>query len=280
MGKRSEKPTSLRPLAVVTGASSGIGLEYAERLAAKGYDVAVVARRRGRLESVAEQLRSDLGVAVEVIAADLTKSPDLRRVEERVRSASRLEMLVNCAGFGTVASFPTVDPDRIESEIALNVTALVRLTRAALPGMTARRKGTIVNVSSMASFQPNPYLASYGASKAYVTNFTEALSAELAGSGVFLQALCPGPVHTEFGDVAGVPKDTLPEFLFASTAQVVDASLRGIERGEVVCVPGTVESLVSTVVDFLPRWLVRRASRELTRRYINENTLPPAFTEY
>lgn len=280
MGKKREGRTEPRPLAVVTGASSGIGLEYAERLAIKGYDLAVVARRRGRLESVAEQLRSDLGVAVEVVAADLTKAAELRLVEERVRSAARLEMLVNCAGFGTVASFPTVDPDRIESEIALNVTAVVRLTRAALPGMTARRKGAIVNVSSMASFQPNPYLASYGASKAYVTNFTEALSAELAGSGVFLQALCPGPVHTEFGEVAGVPKGALPEFLFASAAQVVDASLRGIERGEVVCVPGTVESLVSTVIDFLPRWLVRRASRGLTRRYINENTLPPAFTEY
>jgi hypothetical protein len=280
MGKKDRDNQGARPLAVVTGASSGIGLEYAERLATKGYDLAVIARRRGRLESVAEQLRSDVGVAVEVIAADLTKPAELRVVEERLRSADRLEMLVNCAGFGTVASFPTVDPDRIENEIALNVTAVVRLTRAALPGMTSRGKGTIVNVSSMASFQPNPYLASYGASKAYVTNFTEALSAELDGSGVFLQALCPGPVHTEFGDVAGVPKDTLPSFLFASAAQVVDASLRGIERGEVVCVPGTMESLLSTVIDVLPRWLVRRASRGLTRRYINENTLPPAFTEY
>lgn len=280
MSKKHDHEQAARPLAFVTGASSGIGLEYAERLAAKGYDLAVVARRRGRLESVAEQLRSDLGAAVEVIAADLTKPADLRLVEERVRTAARLEMLINCAGFGTVASFPTVDPDRIENEIALNVTALVRLTRAALPGMTTRRKGTIVNVSSMASFQPNPYLASYGASKAYVTNFTEALAAELDGSGVFLQALCPGPVHTEFGDVAGVPKDTLPEFLFASPAQVVDASLRGIERGEVVCVPGTMESLLSTVIDALPRWLVRRASRGLTRRFINEKNLAPGFQEY
>jgi short-subunit dehydrogenase len=269
-----------RPLALVTGASSGIGLEYAERLAAKGYDLAVVARRRGRLESVAEQLRSDLGVAAEVIAADLTKQADLRLVEERIRAAERLEMLVNCAGFGTVASFPTVDPDRIENEIALNVTAVVRLTRAALPGMVARRKGAIVNVSSMASFQPNPYLASYGASKAYVTNFTEALSAELQGSGVFLQALCPGPVHTEFGEVAGVPEGTLPEFVFASAAQVVDASLRGIERGEVVCVPGTMESLLSTVIDVLPRWFLRRASRGLTRRYITEKNLAARFNEY
>jgi len=280
MSKKHGHEEAVRPLAFVTGASSGIGLEYAERLAAKGYDLAVVARRRGRLESVAEQLRSDLGAAVEVIAADLTKPADLRVVEERVRTAARLEMLINCAGFGTVASFPTVDPDRIENEIALNVTALVRLTRAALPGMTTRRKGTIVNVSSMASFQPNPYLASYGASKAYVTNFTEALAAELDGSGVFLQALCPGPVHTEFGEVAGVPKDTLPEFLFASPAQVVDASLRGIERGEVVCVPGTMESLLSTVIDALPRWLVRRASRGLTRRFINEKNLAPGFQEY
>jgi short-subunit dehydrogenase len=280
MAKQHKSRGRARPVALVTGASSGIGLEYAERLAAKGYDLAVVARRRARLESVAEQLRSDLGAAVEVIAADLTKQGDLRLVEERIRTAERLEMLVNCAGFGTVASFPTVDPDRIENEIALNVTAVVRLTRAALPGMTARRKGTIVNVSSMASFQPNPYLASYGASKAYVTNFTEALSAELEGSGVFLQALCPGPVHTEFGEVAGVPEDTLPEFVFASPAQVVDASLRGIERGEVVCVPGTMESLLSTVIDVLPRWFLRRASRGLTRRYIKERNVSPGFNEY
>lgn len=271
---------SERPLALVTGASSGIGQEYAERLATKGYDLVLVARRRIRLEGVAERLRGDLGVDVRVLPADLTKGGELRAVEDFVREADRLEMLVNCAGFGTVAEFARIDPDRLENEVALNVTALVRLTRAALPGMLVRRKGVIVNVSSMACFQPNPYVASYGATKAYVTNFTEALMAEVEGSGVFLQALCPGPVKTEFGEVAGLQTEAFPSFAYATPAQVVDASLRGIERAEVVCVPGTIESALATVIDAMPRWLVRRAARGLTRRYLSSEVVASEFKEY
>ena len=279
---RSERDKSKkRPLAVVTGASSGIGLEYAERLAVMGYDPVVVARRRSRLDSVASQLRGDCGVAVEVMAADLTRSAELRAVEEKVRTSLRLEMLVNAAGFGTIGDFTAVDVDRVEAEIALNVTALVRLTRAAAPGMAARRKGAIINVSSMASFQPNPFFATYGASKAYVTSFTEALAAELGEQDVYLQALCPGPVRTEFGEVAGMSGDVFPSFAYSSASQVVDASVRAMETRDVICVPGAVESMLVTVIDMLPRWFVRRASMGLTRRMLGDRRAQtPTFSEY
>jgi short-subunit dehydrogenase len=280
MTRNDADKSESRPLAVVTGASSGIGLEYAERLAVLGYDLVIVARRRGRLQSVATQLEGDCGAKVEVIVADLTNSADLRKVEDRVRSSSRLEVLVNAAGFGTIGEFAGVSADRIESEIALNVTALVRLTRAAVPGMTDRKRGAIVNVSSMASFQPNPFFATYGASKAYVTSFTEALAAELGEHGVYLQALCPGPVRTEFGVVAGLTSDLFPSFAYSSPSQVVDASIRSMEKREVICVPGAVESLLVTVIDLLPRWFVRRASMGLTRRMLGERTSAPSFSEY
>jgi len=274
---KSEK----RALAVVTGASSGIGLEYAERLAVMGHDLIVVARRRSRLDSLASQLRGDCGVEVEVVAADLTRAAELRVVEGKIRTAPRLEVLVNAAGFGTIGDFTGVDPDRVEAEIALNVTALVRLTRAAAPGMAARKKGSIINVSSMASFQPNPYFATYGASKAYVTSFTEALAAELGEHGVYLQALCPGPVRTEFGEVAGIAGDVFPSFAYSSSSQVVDASVRAMERRDVICVPGAVESLLATVIDILPRWFVRRASMGLTRRMLgDQRSAAPTFSEY
>ena len=279
---RSERDSSeKRPLAVVTGASSGIGLEYAERLAVMGHDLVVVARRRSRLDSVASQLEGDCGVKVDVLPADLTLSAEMRVVEETIRNSQRLEVLVNAAGFGTIGDFTTVDADRVEAEIALNVTALVRLTRAAAPGMVARRKGAIINVSSMASFQPNPYFATYGASKAYVTSFTEALAAELGEHGVYLQALCPGPVRTEFGEVAGLSGEVFPSFAYSSPAQVVDASVRAMEKRDVICVPGAVESIIVTVIDMLPRWFVRRASKGLTRRMLAEQrTTTPRFSEY
>jgi hypothetical protein len=245
-----------------------------------GYDLMVVARRRSRLESVASQLEGDCGAVVEIVPADLTRAADLRAVEQKLFAARDLEVLVNAAGFGTIGEFANANPDRVESEIALNVTALVRLTRAAVPGMVARRNGAIVNVSSMAGFQPNPYFATYGASKAYVTSFTEALAAELGEHGVYLQALCPGPVRTEFGAVAGLATDAFPSFAYSSASQVVDASVRAMERREVICVPGAVESLLVTVIDFLPRWFVRRASMGLTRRFLGERPGTPSFSEY
>ena len=255
-----------RPLAVVTGASSGIGLEYAERLAEQGYDQIIVARRKSRLDALATQLREDYSVEIETLGADLTKPEELHGVEARIAEEPALEVLINCAGFGTASSFAEMVPERAEEEIALNVTALVRLTRAAIPGMIERANGKIVNVSSMASFQPNPYMATYGATKAYVTSFTEALAEELQGSGVFFQALCPGPVRTEFGDVAGVSESVFPDFAFSTPGEVVAASLKALRNSKVVCVPRASESALASLVDVLPRTIVRKLSGGVYRR--------------
>lgn len=280
MEVRENLPGRAPRLAVVTGASSGIGREYAARLAGSGFDLVVVARRRDRLEATAAELRREHGIEVRVWPADLIERTDRLALEAFVAEAPALDTLVNCAGFGTVAEFAAIEADRLESEIALNVTALVRLTRAALPGMLARRRGTIVNVSSMASFQPNPYLVGYGATKAYVTNFTEAIAAETEGSGVLLQALCPGPVHTEFGDVAGLTGEVLPSFTYSTPEKVVAASLRSIEKKEVVCVPGVAETALASFIGVLPRSLLRRTMGVLGRRVFSESARTTRVREY
>lgn len=185
-----------RGLAVVTGASSGIGKEFAEVLARRGYDLLIIARDTARLEALAASIRAGGAAAVEVLTADLTDEPALRAVEARVAAEPRLTLLVNNAGFGTSGPFAESDIDEEEREIRLNVLAVVRLARAALPGMVERRAGAVINVSSLASFMPGPYNATYYATKAYVTSFSEALHEEVRGTGVVVQALCPGFTHT------------------------------------------------------------------------------------
>jgi short-subunit dehydrogenase len=167
-------------------------------LARQQYNLIIVARSRERLETLAGRLQQSYGIAVEVVVADLTQSTALRTVEERVAGDQALELLVNNAGFGTTGPFARLDPDQEEAEIRLNVLALVRLTRAVLPGMIARGRGAIINVSSLAAFAPGPYDAIYGATKAFVNSFTEALHEELCGTGVHVQTLCPGFTYTEF----------------------------------------------------------------------------------
>ncbi len=226
---------------MVTGASSGIGAAFAERLAREGFDLIVVARRRGRLESLARRLRKQSGIEVEVLVADLTQPSELLAVERTLRRNRRLELLANCAGFAGYMPFVELPPDRAESLIRLHVLALTRLTRAALPGMIARGSGTIINVSSALAFsasEPESYLphrAVYAGAKSYIATFTEVLARELKGSGVAVQALCPGMVRTEFHkvagyDVAGVPILMTPE-------DVVQASLAALRSGEVICIP-------------------------------------------
>src|SRR5690606_27628834 len=181
-----------RRLAVVTGASAGIGRAFAERLAREAWDLVLVARRRDRLDELAAALRAAHGRRVDVLAADLTDAGGLRAVEERIAAEPTLELLVNNAGFGTSGPFADLDRDREEQEVRLNVLALVRLTHAALQGFRERGHGTVVNVSSLAGFQPSPYNATYAATKAFVNSFTQAVAEELRGSGVRLQLLCPG----------------------------------------------------------------------------------------
>jgi uncharacterized protein len=255
-----------RPRALITGASSGIGAAFAERLAAKRYHLVVVARRTERLEELARRLRDAHGIEVEVITADLTSADDLRRVEERAAAEPAIDLLVNNAGVGSHGAFATLDPDREEREIRLNVIALVRLTRAVLPGMLDRNRGGIINVASVAGFLPGPFGATYGATKAYVISFSEALYEELRGTGVRVQALAPGFTRTEFQDSAEVSTSTIPDAIWSSAEAVVDQSLRGLNRDKAVVVPDIQYKVVSFAVNTLPRGLVRRVWGSINRR--------------
>ena len=226
--------------AVITGASSGIGQAYAERLARDGQDLIVVARRRDRLNALAQRLTADHGIKVDVVVADLADPDQLATVERRVAAGPPLDLLVNNAGFGAYMPFETLPPDRAAALIHVHVMTATRLARAALPAMIARGHGSIVNVASMLAFsaslppEPLPNRVVYAATKAYLVAFSQALAAEMRGSGVKVQALCPGIVATEFHVVQGAP-GPLPGAM--DPADVVSASLRGLELGEVVCGP-------------------------------------------
>ncbi len=232
-----------RPVALVTGASSGIGAAFAERLARDGHDLIIVARRRQRLEALAERLRAEHGVSVDTLAADLSRSGELAAVEQRTVDEGALALLVNNAGFGAYMPFQDLDPDRAEEQIRLQVIAVTRLTRAALPGMLARRRGAIINVSSRLAFSgplsspPLPKRATYAATKAYINTFTQILADDLAGTGVQVQALCPGLVTTEFHQTMQFDPARL-QLPMMQPADLVDASLAGLRLGEVICVPG------------------------------------------
>ncbi len=252
--------------ALVTGASAGIGLAFAERLARDQYDLTLVARSRERLEDIAKRLRDERGVAVEVLAADLAAPSELRRVEERIAADPTLDLLVNNAGFGTQGRFAELDVDREEQEVRLNVLAVLRLARAALPHMVQRGRGEIVNVSSMAGFYPGPFLATYGATKAFVTSFTESLSEELRETGVRVQALCPGFTRTEFQERANIDTSQIPGFAWMSAEDVVEASLSGLAKGDVVVVPGGLNRAMQAGASLLPRSLIRRIMSSASKR--------------
>jgi short-subunit dehydrogenase len=229
--------------ALVTGASSGIGAAFARKLGQEGFDLIVVARRRERLEALAKELHRDAGVAVEVVAADLTDSDQLRQLEGLVAEGDALDLLVNNAGFGGYMPFVELDPDIAEALIRVHVLGLTRLTRAALPRMVETGRGAIINVASLLAFtgsmppRPLPHRATYASAKAFMVTFTQALANELDQTGVRLQVLCPGLVRTEFHEVAGFDRAQVP-FPPMEAEEVVDASLKGLELGEVICVPG------------------------------------------
>jgi hypothetical protein len=225
--------------ALITGASSGIGLEFARQLAARGYNIALVARREGRLQALATELEQDWHVSTRVMTADLSRGEDVARVEESINNLPELTMLVNNAGFGAEGSFTQTDVDEQVKMVELHVLAPVQLTRAALPGMLARGCGTVVNVSSTAAFLPDPLGATYSATKAYLNNFTSSLFLEYQGSGLKFQALCPGFTVTEFHDKLepGI-RSRVPRFMWMSAVEVVRQSLEALSGGPVVFIPG------------------------------------------
>jgi hypothetical protein len=255
-----------RRLAVVTGASAGIGQCFAERLAREAWDLVLVARRRDRLDELAAKLAQAHGRRVDVLAADLTASDGVRAVERRIAAEPTLELLVNNAGFGTNGAFAELDRDAEEQELRLNVVALVRLTHAALEAFRERGHGSVVNVSSLAGFQPAPFNATYAATKAFVNSFTQAIHEELRGSGVRVQLLCPGFTRTEFQEVAGVRTDEVPGFAWMEPEAVVDASLAGLRGGDLLVIPGAGNKVMGAVLRALPSAAARRLGGAILRR--------------
>lgn len=223
--------------ALVTGASSGIGAVYADRLARRGYDLILVARNRDRLDALARRITDSTGRSVEAVGADLSDAADLARVETTLRTDASITVLVNNAGFGATAPLLGSDIARMDNMIALNVGALTRLTYAAVPGFVARGGGTVINISSIAAITPELLNGVYGGSKAYVLAFSQSLQHELADKGVRVQAVLPGATATEFWGVAGVPLQHLPSQIVMSAEDLVDAALAGLDAGEVVTIP-------------------------------------------
>ena len=223
--------------ALVTGGSSGIGAAYADRLARRGHPLILVARRVDRLEAVAERLRREFGVAVEVFPADLTEPSDLRRVEERLRSDAEIAMLVNNAGATMRSAIVGTPVDAMDALVALNVVAVTHLATAAADAFVERGAGTIVNVSSMVVVGPEKYCGIYGATKAYVLNFSLSLHGEVADRGVRVQVLVPGTVRTEIFARAGKDINAIDPAMIMEPGDFVDAALAGLDRGEVVTIP-------------------------------------------
>lgn len=239
-----------RPLALVTGASSGIGETFARRLSRDGYALVLVARRRELLEKLAQELGR-----AEVLPADLTDHTDLRVVEERIAAAPNLEFVVNNAGFGTMGVFWQSDLEAQVRMHELHVMTTVRLTHAALRAMVPRGKGALINVSSVAAFGTAPGSVSYSATKAWMNTFTEGLDMELKtqGSAVRVQALCPGFTITGFHEAAHMNRNTVPAWMWMKAEDVVDASMKGLAKGQVFVVPGTFYKGLVKMQGLMPR---------------------------
>lgn len=223
--------------ALVTGASSGIGALYADRLARRGYDLILVARNRNRLNELADDISNRTSRAVEVMAADLADAASLATVEAKLREDASITLLVNNAGIGTHTPVLQTDVERMAGMIALNVVAPTRLTHAAAPGFVARGRGAVINIASITAINPEILNGVYAASKAFVLAFSQALRHELAPQGVQVQAVLPGATATDFWAIGGLPVENLPSAIVMRAEDLVDAALVGLDRGEAVTIP-------------------------------------------
>jgi uncharacterized protein len=229
--------TGTKGTALITGASSGIGAVYADRLARRGYDLILVARNESRLAALSQRLENATGRSVTAITADLNDKADLARIEATLRTNASITLLVNNAGVGATAPLLDSDVEKMDEMIRLNVGALTRLTYAAVPGFVARRGGTIVNIASIVAISPEALNGVYGGSKAFVLAFSQSLQHELAQKGVRIQAVLPGATATEFWEIAGRPVSKLPAAIVMSAEVMVDAALAGLDQGETVTIP-------------------------------------------
>ena len=244
--------------ALVTGASSGLGAEFARRLAARGHDVTIVARRVDRLEAVKAEILASHPVTVDVVPADLATQTGRKAIASLLRQRSPW-ILVNNAGFATRGALADLDAARERSEVEVNVLTVQQLTAAVLPGLIAAGTGGIINLASTSSFQPIPYMATYAATKAFVLSFTEAIAEEVRGSGVRVMALCPGPVRTEFDSIAGTQDHMrLAAPMIMDPDRCVSVALKAFDRGSTVCVPGILNATMAQGPRVTPRFLMRR----------------------
>jgi short-subunit dehydrogenase len=244
----------LTPVALVTGASAGLGVEFARQLSRRGHRLALVARRKERLEELAKELGSARAVAI-----DLSKANSAAKVMADLEAAGEeVELLVNNAGFGLIGKFAQLEAKRQRQMIDLNVGTLTDLCRAVAPQMTARKSGAILNVASTAAFQPGPKMAVYFATKAFVLSLSEALHEELKPHGIKVSCLCPGPTRTEFGDVAGFGGNRLFDRVAMTAEEVVATGLRGLDKNRAVVVAGWMNKIAAASTRFAPRPMVRK----------------------
>ncbi|OGQ49632.1 MAG: hypothetical protein A3I10_03785 [Deltaproteobacteria bacterium RIFCSPLOWO2_02_FULL_57_26] len=250
---------------LITGASSGIGAAFARSLASQGYDLVLVARREAQLRSLADEVQRKFNVNAQVFPADLSDPTQVKRLETQVAEIGDLEILINNAGFGVPGKFVEIQAERNAEMIQVHILATVRLCRAALPGMISRGRGSIINVSSIAAFMATPRNATYSATKAYLNVFSEALQDELKGTGIRVQALCPGLTHTEFHDHPGYEdyKRRIPEFFWMQAEDVVRESLDALKKGRVICIPGFKNRLIVAIIR---NWLGALAAKALAAR--------------
>ena len=251
-----------RPVALITGPTSGLGAGFARRYAIDGYDLVLVARDVDRLERLAAELHDEAGANVEVLVADLANPSDRAKVADRL--SAEVEVLVNNAGFGTSGEFWTASLSVLQSQLDVNVTAVMQLTHAALPPMLAAAEGTVINVASVAALLPGRG-STYSASKAWVVSFTEGLSNGLAGTGVGVHALCPGFVRTEFHARAGIEMADTPSFMWLEVEDVVRDCLADAAKGNVVIIPGVQYKAITTAGRLVPRNLVRRINKSVAK---------------
>ncbi|MFK0310414.1 SDR family NAD(P)-dependent oxidoreductase [Pseudomonas sp. NPDC090233] len=254
--------------ALITGASTGIGAIFAERLARRGYDLVLVARNRERLDALASRLTAQTQQSVEVFPADLGNAADLARVERKLREDASISLLVNNAGIGTHTSLLESDVERMAEMISLNVTALTRLSYAAVPGFVERKHGALINISSIVSLAPELLNGVYGASKAYVTAFTQSLHKELAADGIKVQAVLPGATATDFWQIGGLPVENLDPNIVMSATDLVDGALQDFDKDVLISIP--------SMHDLKP-YETFEASRQALLGQLSNNRLAPRY---
>ncbi|MVV46972.1 SDR family oxidoreductase [Pseudomonas sp. PB120] len=259
---------SSKGTALITGASSGIGAVYADRLARQGYDLILVARSQDKLRTLANRLSDETGRAVEVVTADLKDKADLLRVEEILRHDASITLLVNNAGVGAVMPLVASPVDEMEEMIDLNVTALMRLSYAVVPGFVARGNGTVINIASIVAVAPEILNGVYGATKAFVLGLSQSMHHELAAQGLRIQAVLPGATATDFWSEAGHPVENLPQEIVMSAEDMVDAALAGLAKGEVVTIPSLHEG---------ERWDVYEGQRQTLSGSFGHSTAAPRY---